>query len=149
MRDVRRPESLEPVVERLTDPKFTDTGEAIFTTIMDLLVFASGIGLHLKRRTPVPSSGKGIPIRIFENNQNDGYIYLVALADKREPTILATENDDEIVKIFEEYAAAGLEEIALWLRENPTDISGIQTLIAKLQTQIPKATPPVSNPSPV
>ena len=38
---------------------------------MDLLIFAASVGLAANRRTPVPATGKGIPVRIFENNQKD------------------------------------------------------------------------------
>jgi dnd system-associated protein 4 len=149
VRDIRRPESAEPLVERLTNPRISETGAPVFPTIMDLLIFAAGVGLTVKRRIAVPSTGKAVPYRIFENNQKDGYIFLVALAEKENAAILAVENDDEIIKIFEEYAAGGLEQTATWLNENPTDISGVQSLIAKIQAQIPVTAPPVQNPNPL
>lgn len=149
MRDIRRPESSEPLVERLTNPRMSGTGAPVFSTIMDLLIFCAGVGLTTNRRCAVPSTGKAVPYHIFERNQKDGYIFLVALAEKKDATTLAAENDDEIIKIFEEYAAGGLEQIASWLNENATDISGVQALITKIQAQVPIVAPSVQNPSPL
>jgi len=98
---------------------------------------------------PVVIAKLRVPYRIFENNQKDGYIFLVALAKKKDAATLAVENDDEIIKIFEEYAAGGLEQIASWLNENATDISGVQALIAKIQAQVPIDAPVVLNPNPI
>lgn len=149
MRDVRRPDALEPVVERLTNARMTDTGSPVFETIMDLLIFAAGVGFEKKRRTPVAGSGKAVPVRIFENNNKEGYIFMVALAEKKDPLVLATEHEDETVRIFEEYAAGGLEEIAAWLAENPTDISGVQALVSKTQAHLPAGATEGKNPSPI
>jgi dnd system-associated protein 4 len=149
MRDVRRPDAFEPLVDRLTSAKLTDNGQPVFQTIMDLLIFAASVGLMSRRRVLVPASGKAIPIRIFQNNEKDGYIYLVALAEKKDGSMLSPESDDEIVKTFEEYAAGGLEEIGSWLMENPTDISGVRTLVEKIQAQIPKTPSELASPSPI
>jgi dnd system-associated protein 4 len=149
MRDIRRPDATEHIVERLITQKFSDTGVPVFPTIMELLIFAAGIGMTVGRRVEVPASGKGIPIRIFENNQKDGFVYLVALADAKKPNALAPENDDEIARAFEEFAAAGLEEIGVWLSDNPTDISAVGTLTSKIQTHLAATTPPIADPSPL
>ena len=149
MRDIRRPDSLEPFVERLTTPKLTDTGVPVFPTIMDLLIFCAGVGFSVQRKSTVPASGKAVPVRIFENNQKDGYIFLIALAEKKDPSILAVEHEDEAARIFEEYAAGGLEEVGSWLSANPSDISGVQALIAKIQAKMPVAEIAVQNPTAV
>jgi dnd system-associated protein 4 len=149
MREIRRPDATEHVVDRLTDPHTTGTGMPVFPTIIELLIFCAGVGLSLNRPVAVPSSGKGLPLRLFENQHNDGYLYLVALAVKKDPAILSGEHDDEVAKIFEEYAAGGLEEVATWLAANPTDISGVQALITQIQSQIAVAAPPPLNPNPL
>ena len=138
MRDIRRPESLEPIVDRFTNPAFSDISRPVFPTIMDLLIFSAGVGVALGKRNPVPTSGKAVPYRIFENNQKEGYIYLVALAHTRDPKLLASELDDEAAKIFEEFAAAGLEELGNWLNASPMDTSGVQTIISQLQKKLPR-----------
>lgn len=149
MRDIRRPDILEPLVERLTSPKYSETSTPIFATIMDLLIFAAGVGLKCGRRAQVPSSGKGIPMRIFENNQKDGFLYLLALAVVQDSSALETTNDDEIVRIFEEFAAGGLEQIAEWLAKDPQDFSGVETLLAEIQRIVPLESPQVDDPSPI
>lgn len=149
MRDIRRPDSAEPLVERLTTTRVADTGAPVFATIMDLLIFSAGVGMTIRRRVPVPSSGKAVPFRIFENNQKDGFIFMVALAERKDPAALEHEHEDEAARIFEEYAAGGLEEIASWINDNPLDVSGVQSLMAKIQAQIPATAPVNSNPSPL
>lgn len=149
MRDIRRPDSLEAVVDRLTSPRYTETGTAVFQTIMDLLIFAAGVGVQQKRRTAVPSTGRGIPFRIFEGNQKDGYLYLITLATKQAPLALETVNDDETAKIFEEYAAGGLEQIAEWLSKNGDDFSGVGTLLAQMQGFIPTEPQATEYPNPI
>lgn len=136
MRDIRRPETLEPLVERLTNPQLPETGVPVFGTIMDLLIFAAGVGFAIKRRASVPSSGKAVPYRIFENNQKEGYIFLIALAHFQDSGAIACDKDDATAQIFEEYAAGGLEEIAAWLNEYPSDISGVQPLLSKIQDSL-------------
>lgn len=150
MRDIRRPESLEPIVERLTNPRHSEVGVAVFATIMDLLIFCAGVGFATGRRSSVPSSGKAVPYRVFENNQKEGYIYLVSLAEAKSPEVLAASNDDETVRCFEEYAAGGLQEVASWLAENPMDVSGVQSLLSRLQSQLPEVqSPEGGGPNPV
>ena len=149
MRDIRRPDNLEPVVDRLTSPQYTETGTPVFQTIMDLLIFAAGVGVQQKRRTVVPSTGRGIPIRIFENNQKDGYLYLVALATMEDPTSLEMVSDDETAKIFEEYAAGGLEQIAEWLSKDGGDFSGVGTLLTQMQNFISPEPQATEYPSPI
>jgi len=149
MRDIRRPDSAEPLVDRLTTTKVNETGSPVFPTIMDLLIFSAGVGLTVNRRCAVAASGKAVPYRVFENNHKEGFIYLVALAAKGESSALAPENEEEAASIFEEYAAGGLEEISNWLSENALDISGVQSLIAKIQAHIPSGISVISDPNPV
>jgi dnd system-associated protein 4 len=149
MRDIRRLDSSEPLVERLTSPKLPETGIAVFGTIMDLLIFSAGVGFANKRMTPVPSTGKAVPFRIFENNQKDGYIFLIALAHTQDSDAIASQNDDEAARIFEEYAAGGVEEIASWLNETPDDISGVQPLLTKIQDLIKTNVTKLPSPSPL
>lgn len=149
MRDIRRPDAMEPVVERLTERDKSNTDQPIFETIMRLMVFCAGVGFTTGKSSDVPSSGKAVPYRIFENNQMDGYLFLLALAESKDPSILAGARDDEIAGIFERYAAGGLEEINSWLNANPTDTSGIQALITRIQSLVKISTPVPSNPSPL
>lgn len=150
MRDVRRADSAEPLVELLTTPRRGEDGEATFATIMDLLIFAAGVGFKSKRREAVPSSGKGIPFAIFERNQKDGYIYIMALAETQTAGSLASEVVEGAIQTFEEYAAGGLEIIQAWLNENPTDVSGVQTLLSQLTRELEiSSVTTIERPSPV
>ena len=139
MRDIRRPDKAEPLVELLTSARRGEDGQATFDTIMDLLIFAAGIGFSFEAREAVPSASKGIPYLIFERNQKDGYIYVLALAATDNPEVLTAEKADFAVEIFEEYAAGGLDLIQRWLNENPTDVTGVQTLMSHLVGKLKSA----------
>lgn len=139
MRDIRRPDSSEPIVDRLTNPEASDVRRAIFPTIMDLLIFAAAVGVKYGKSCPVSSSGKAVPFRVFSNNQKDGFIYLIALAHAKDPSILSEARSDEAAKIFEEFAAGGLLEIEIWLNENPLDSSGVSSLLKRIQNEFPQS----------
>lgn len=149
MRDIRRPDEREAIVERLTNGDFSETGAPIFATIMELLIFAAAVGLREERRVAVPAGSRGIPVRIFENNQNEGFLFLIGLAVVGDAEILSDEREDEIARIFEEYAAGGLEVIEDWISQNPHDPSGLETLLARLQDAVPAQEQPTENPSPL
>jgi dnd system-associated protein 4 len=150
MRDIRRPDDTEPVVELLVTPRRGEDGEPLFQTIMELLIFSAGVGFSLKERSPVPASSKVIPYIVFERNQKDGYIHLLALADAKTPESLASKESDHAVQTFEEYAAGGLRIMQRWLNENPTDTFGIDTLMSKISQELSRnPTPPDKKPDPV
>lgn len=147
MRDIRRPDIAESIVKRLTTIQEGGPSEAVFPTIMDLLIFCAGVGLTHSRTQDVPPGGGVVPYRIFENNQKEGYIYLIALASKKDPQILSGDRDEEIADLFERYAAGGLELVTSWINTNPSDISGVQILIEKIQSQLGTAASAASTPS--
>jgi dnd system-associated protein 4 len=141
MRDIRRPDDTEPLVELLTTARRGEDGEPVFQTIMDLLIFAAGVGFGINERSAVPSGAKVIPYAIFERNQKDGFIHLIAMAAAKSPTTLADKEMENAVQIFEEYASAGLKEMQRWLNANPTDTFGVSTLMTRIVNELGRNTP--------
>jgi len=85
-----------------------------FQSYVDALVFAAALGMKCGRREPIAEYSREIdPIRqdIFQNRGYDQVINLLAVVSSNNPKILAStdEAEAERVKIFEEYANAGLE----------------------------------------
>lgn len=111
---------------KLADEKIIKTGDKIFSTLLDLAVFAAIIAIN-KGRTQLEKNGNEIPDRIFTNNNKEGLVYMIALLETKDPYIL--KDDRACWKIFQEYANTGMSEISGWLTDNPTDITGVDTLL--------------------
>lgn len=123
------------LVERLAKRSSRVAGKPIFQTYMHLMVFAAMVGHSLQRKRELPSSGRGPEIydSAFLNNNLDGVAFLVALQDHKDGEILRETKDQECWRVIEQYAAAGLDEVATWFLENPTDTDGIATLLNKIK----------------
>ncbi|WP_395301156.1 hypothetical protein V1599_05565 [Enterobacter sp. ECC-175] len=111
---------------KLADEKVVKTGDKIFNSFVDLAVFAAIVAIN-KTPTPIEKNGREIPDRIFISNHKEGLVYMIALMDTKDPYILKDER--KCWKIFQEYANTGMSEIAGWLTDNPTDITGVDTLL--------------------
>jgi dnd system-associated protein 4 len=84
-----------------------------FQSYADALVFAASLGIKRNQRQPITEYSKSIdPIRqdIFYGKGYEHIINLIAVTSSNEPRVLAStdEAEQERIKIFEEYANAGL-----------------------------------------
>jgi dnd system-associated protein 4 len=131
---VKRDRSNEPLVEKLCSDK--DGNKPLFTYIKDLMVFASMVGYSKGIRKPLGSDAVSIILETYASDQKDAFIYLLALMTEKNGSCLKDENLATSIKIFEEYCNKGLEEIQLWLDENPGDHAGIDTLANKIFEQV-------------
>ena len=131
---VERERTHEPLVARLCSSK--GTGKPLFAFNKDLMVFAAMVGHSLNKRTPLKGDVIQIILDTYATDQKDAFIYLIALMEEKNATVLKDENLSEAIKIFEEYCNAGLYEITLWLDENPGDHEGIDTLYKKIFDKI-------------
>lgn len=128
---VKRERHHEALIERLTlDNK------SIFTYLKDLMVFSAMVGHSLGKRTPLKGETIDIILETYASDQKDGFIYLLALIEKRDGSVLKDERLRETVTIFEEYCNTGLYEITNWLDKNPGDPTGIDTLLFKILHQL-------------
>jgi dnd system-associated protein 4 len=133
---VKRDRSNEPLVEKLCTDKYGN--KPVFTYIKDLMIFSSMVGYSKGRRKPLGSEGISILMETYASRESpkDAFIYLLALMTEKNGACLKDENLTNSIKIFEEYCNAGLEEIQLWLDENPGDHTGIDTLASKIFEQV-------------
>ncbi len=125
--NVNRDRKHEPLVEKLTQGDYV-----IFNHNKDLMVFAAMVGYSFKKFESVSSDKIQITLGTYSNTQQDTYIYLLALLEKKDASCLKHENLNEAVKVFEGYCNAGLSIIQSWMDENPGDPTGIETLEKKV-----------------
>ncbi len=108
--NINRSRIHEDMVQRLAVQKLPGTDRTLFPTIRELLCFAALLGYSEKRRVPLERE-KGvedISYQQFERGDADDLIYLIALADTKDPEILKDGEENRCAKIFEEYANGGL-----------------------------------------
>lgn len=103
-----------------------DQKNKIFNTNKDLFLFAVAIGFKYKQKLPLRHRGTEIPFTVFQKDKKNFYfIDLIALGDTEDVHILDWDSEkivDEKIKIFEEYANAGLEVIDQKLFKESGDI---------------------------
>ena len=101
----------EEMVQRLAMQKLPGTDRTLFPTIRELLCFAALLGYSEKRRLPLDKD-KGVEdvsYQQFERGDAEDLIYLIALAETKDPEILKDGEESRCAEIFEEYANGGLQ----------------------------------------
>ncbi|MBD3754139.1 MAG: DNA phosphorothioation-associated protein 4 [Gammaproteobacteria bacterium] len=109
--NINRSRIHEEMVQRLAMQKLPDTDRTLFPTIRELLCFAALLGYSEKRRIPLDRE-KGvedISYQQFERGDAEDLIYLIALAETKDPEILKDGEESRCAEIFEEYANGGLQ----------------------------------------
>lgn len=141
MRSILRSKKYAELIATLTS-KDSDTEVPAFPTIKALQCYAAMIGFDQGRREPLEKGeSENIEWHTFENDGYTEYIYLIALAETGNPSVLkydAKTSDaggfsEDMVKIFEEYANAGFQVLQSWLDKSPGDPYGSKALIAGIQ----------------
>lgn len=108
--NINRSRQYEDVVQLLSSQKLPGSDRTLFPTIRELLCFAALLGYSEGRRVPLDKS-KGVEdvsYQQFERGDAEDLIYLIALADSRDPEILKDGEEGRCAEIFEEYANGGL-----------------------------------------
>ncbi|MGZ9899856.1 hypothetical protein [Shewanella gaetbuli] len=131
---VKRDRRHEPLVEKLCTDK--DGNKQVFRFFKDLMVFSSMVGYSKGKRKPLSTDTISIILDTYATDEKDAFVYLLALMTEKNGACLKDANLPASIKIFEEYCNAGLEEIQLWLDENPGDHIGIDTLAGKIFEQV-------------
>jgi dnd system-associated protein 4 len=109
------PERYEPVVEYLKNGASNDVNaNSLYKLNVQVIVLAACIGLISGDRKALPDKDKRkeIPLSVFNNNDLTVFIHLIAMLSDVEPDISILKNiegENRAIKIFEEYAAAGLQ----------------------------------------
>lgn len=116
--NINRSRIHEDMVQRLAMQKLPNTERTLFPTIRELLCFAALLGYSEKRRVPIDKD-KGVEdvsYQQFERGDAEDLIYLIALAETRDPEILKDGEESRCAAIFEEYANGGLHILGEALR---------------------------------
>ncbi len=92
-------------------------GVGPFQTYADVITFAATLGSKYNKRIPLNVISKEpapISLEIFVSRGYDTVIKLLAIAETNDPNILSVHDsqaEEKRVKIFEEYANGGLEQL--------------------------------------
>ena len=111
--NINRSRVHEDMVQRLAMEKLPGTQRTLFPTIRELLCFAALLGYSERRRLPLERE-KGVEdvsYQQFERGDSEDLIYLIALAETKDPEVLKDGGEDRCANIFEEYANGGLQII--------------------------------------
>lgn len=101
----------EDMVQRLAILKLPGTDRTLFPTIRELLCFAALLGYSENRRIPLDRTvgTEDVSYQQFERGDAEDLIYLIALAETKDPDILKDGEESRCAEIFEQYANGGLE----------------------------------------
>jgi dnd system-associated protein 4 len=114
-------------------------GKGIFTTNVELMIFASMVGYESAKdwkKHSVKDRGNEIEDSTFVTGLKDGIPYLIALQTMQNGEILRDnppENEIQIWKLFENYAQLGFSEMEKWIMESPGDTDGVETILNKMK----------------
>lgn len=103
---VRRPLDRSSLIKDLTDQKEP------FSSMAAVMVFAAAVGYSKGRRVEFSKTDEEIPWDVLVNAGAEPFINMLAAVASEDKDILGNDRDDDRVRIFEEYAAGGLEIIA-------------------------------------
>ncbi len=138
-RIIVRPEKFEKLIEKLTEQGLFETKQAAMT-------FAAAVGWYfVGKREFRGKAGEGIRWSVFERNNDDAFIHALALTESESIEILGRdrqEKDDDPVKVFEEYATAGLQYIQEKCVDAPGDVlDNFLSLIAEVNSNTAEPPP--------
>jgi hypothetical protein len=102
-----------------------------------VLVLAAAIGYIKKRERDVGSSRQEITTKTFESHKFGGvpltnYIALIAVLQERNVELLREGNEGDLIRIFERYAAGGLDYLRAAIARS-ADSTGYQVLFKEIQ----------------
>ena len=111
--NINRSSIHEDMVQRLAMQKLPGTERTLFPTIRELLCFAALLGYSEKRRVPLDKDEgvEDVSYQQFERGDAEDLIYLIALAETKDPEILKEGEEGRCAEIFEEYTNGGLQII--------------------------------------
>jgi dnd system-associated protein 4 len=83
----------------------------LFRTKQKLLMFAAALGWRDQKRLPLARRGDGIRYDVFEKALDDAFVDALAVAATDDLKVLSDARSEERLRIFEEFAHAGLREM--------------------------------------
>ena len=134
MRNIRRSSRHNATIDTLAESRQGGAGQPIFPTLRDLLSFSAVLGYQMERKSELVDAVPFVDGRIFENEpQAPELMFLIGLAETKDVDCLREENEDELVSLFEKYSDGGLDVLAEWLKETPSDPSGDRAILEALK----------------
>jgi dnd system-associated protein 4 len=109
--NINRSRIHEDMVQRLAVQTLPGADRSLFPTIRELLCFAALLGYSEGRRVPLDRTTglEDVSYQQFERGDAADLIYLIALAETKDPEILKDGEESRSAEIFEEYANGGLQ----------------------------------------
>lgn len=101
---VRRPEQFDELLNLLKDKE-----DGVFSTLKSALVFSAAVGYKQNKRLPFSKTGEPISYNLFNEHQDQPFMYALALIEYDDVSYLQEDKFLEAMKTFEEYAAGGLQ----------------------------------------
>ena len=105
-------------IGKLYDEKDTDTGDRLFPTLVDLMVFCAMVGRDAFddcNGVKINTKGREISSDVFQTQNKSGIAYLLALDHKSDGNILREESDKEMWTYMQNFAFLGLQQIEKWI----------------------------------
>ncbi|NJK68552.1 MAG: DNA phosphorothioation-associated protein 4 [Microcoleus sp. SU_5_3] len=136
---ITRPAKFEKLIDRLTEQGPFETKQAAMT-------FAAAVGWYfVRKRDPRGKGSQEIRWNVVESSNDDAFIHALALAESDSIEILGRDrqkDEDDPIKVFEEYATAGFQYIQDKCVDVPGDLlDNLLDLIAEVNTS-PSDPPP-------
>ena len=119
---VRRPKQYDELLNLLKDKE-----DGVFSTLKSALVFSAAMGFKQKSRLEFSETGEPIAFSLFNEHQDQPFMYALALIEYDDVNYLQEDKFLEAMKTFEEYAAGGLEYL-----DNALDKSNLKESIEGL-----------------
>jgi dnd system-associated protein 4 len=136
MKSIRRDVKYEPLVRQLTEVTNPATKRSLFPTMRELLCFTAALGFQMNERRELGPSTAEVDARVWENLDSAvDMVYLVGVAGARDLNVLQADREEELLKIFEEYANGGLHILDGWLRAQGGDVYGDQAILSGLRQE--------------
>lgn len=110
-RGVIRSNRYQNLVNRLARLEDHHTNKSLFETIKQLMFFAAALGWINNNRKAIDNldEKETIGTREWLGEENLAFIAMLAIVEKENIEILKTENQNEMIQIFEEYSNGGFE----------------------------------------
>lgn len=114
--DVRRPKEFE---EMLVD--LCQSEKRIFLSYKDALVFSACLGFFSGERRSFEKSSEPVKMHIFKGQYDEAIFNCIGIIETNDQNILSYKEEEEKIKLFEEYAAAGLDILKKKVYEAPLE----------------------------
>lgn len=110
---IRPPGQHSDFLRKITGRKDAENSEVVFNSYYDALIFASIIGFEAGEREQILRTGDSIEIILFSTMKSNKYFETListfaVLNDKNDHTCLSGAKSEDRIRMFEEYACAGL-----------------------------------------